>query len=61
MRGCVAVFDLGKTNIKVLVFDAAGKVVAERDRANAPLAPDANWPYLQARYGRRVDVPDRAR
>ncbi len=28
MNGCVAVFDIGKTNMKVVVFDAAGKVVA---------------------------------
>ena len=47
MKDCVAVFDLGKTNIKVVVFDAAGKVVAERGRPNAPLAPDGQWPYLQ--------------
>ena len=45
MNGCVAVFDLGKTNIKVVVFDAAGKVMAERGRPNAPLAPDGQWPY----------------
>jgi L-fuculokinase len=45
MNGCVAVFDLGKTNIKVVVFDAAGKVVAERGHPNAPLAPDGQWPY----------------
>ena len=32
MNDCVAVFDLGKTNMKVVVFDAAGKVVAERGR-----------------------------
>jgi L-fuculokinase len=47
MSGCVAVFDLGKTNMKVVVFDPAGKVVAERGRPNAPLAPDAKWPYLK--------------
>ncbi len=47
MNGCVAVFDVGKTNMKVVVFDAAGKVVAERSAPNAPLAPDGQWPYLR--------------
>jgi L-fuculokinase len=47
MNGCVAVFDVGKTNMKVVVFDAAGEVVAERGHPNAPLAPDAKWPYLK--------------
>ena len=47
MNGCVAVFDVGKTNMKVVVFDAAGEVVAERGRPNAPLAPDSTWPYLK--------------
>ena len=47
MNGCVAVFDIGKTNMKVVVFDAAGKVVAERGHPNASLSPDAAWPYLR--------------
>ena len=47
MSGCVAVFDLGKTNIKVVVFDRGGTVLAERSAPNAPLAPDAQWPYLK--------------
>jgi L-fuculokinase len=47
MNGCVAVFDLGKTNMKVVAFDASGKVLAERARPNAPLAPDAHCPYLR--------------
>jgi L-fuculokinase len=47
MNGCVAVFDLGKTNIKVVAFDSSAKVLAERGRANAPLAPDAHCPYLR--------------
>jgi L-fuculokinase len=47
MNGCVAVFDIGKTNMKVVVFDDAGKVVAERGHPNAPLAADAKWPYLK--------------
>ncbi|MGH6797670.1 MAG: FGGY family carbohydrate kinase, partial [Roseiarcus sp.] len=47
MNGCVAVFDIGKTNIKVVVFDRGGAVLAERFAPNAPLAPDAEWPYLK--------------
>ena len=47
MTGPVAVFDLGKTNRKLVVFDAAGTVLAERFEPNAPLQPDARWPYLQ--------------
>ena len=47
MNGGVAVFDLGKTNIKVVVFDRGGAVLAERSAPNAPLAPDAQWPYLK--------------
>ena len=46
MTGCVAVFDLGKTNIKVVVFDSSGNALAERARANAPLPADARCPYL---------------
>jgi L-fuculokinase len=47
MSRCVAVFDVGKTNMKVVVFDRAGEVLAERSAPNAPLAPDAKWPYLK--------------
>lgn len=47
MNRCVAVFDVGKTNIKVVVFDRGGEVLAERSAPNAPLAPDAKWPYLK--------------
>src|SRR5271170_5776760 len=47
MNGCVAVFDIGKTNMKVVVFDDAGKVVAERGRPNGSVRPDARWPYLR--------------
>ena len=47
MNGCVAVLDIGKTNTKLVVFDAAGKVVAERSQVSAPLEPDAEWPYLR--------------
>jgi len=47
MRGCVAVFDLGKTNMKVVIFDRDGAVLAERSAPNAPLAADARWPYLK--------------
>ncbi len=45
MDDCVAVFDLGKTNMKAVVFDGAGKVVAERGRLNASLPADTRWPY----------------
>jgi L-fuculokinase len=47
MDGCVAVFDLGKTNIKLVLFDLSGRVVAERSCANAPLGPDAHCSYLR--------------
>ncbi len=47
MTGCVAVFDVGKTNIKVVVFDRDGAVLAERSGPNAPVAADAKWPYLK--------------
>jgi L-fuculokinase len=47
MNGCVAVFDLGKTNIKVVIFDRDGAVLAERSAPNAPLVADAQWPYLK--------------
>ena len=47
MDGCVAVFDLGKTNIKLVGFDRSGKVLAERSKHNAPLPPDEHWPYLR--------------
>jgi L-fuculokinase len=45
MNRCVAVFDVGKTNMKVVVFNAAGEVVAERGHPNASVVPDAFWPY----------------
>ena len=45
MNSCVAVFDVGKTNIKVVVFDRGGAVLAERSAPNMPLAPDGQWPY----------------
>ena len=45
MDGCVAVFDIGKTNMKIVVFDAGGKVVADRGHPNASVLPDARWPY----------------
>ena len=47
MSGCVAVFDVGKTNIKLVVFDRGGAVLAERSASNMPLAPDSEWPYLR--------------
>jgi L-fuculokinase len=45
MGGCVAVIDIGKTNMKVVLFDAANKVAAERGHPNASVLPDARWPY----------------
>ncbi len=47
MGGSVAVFDVGKTNVKLIVFGPNGQVVAERSQPNAPLPPDASWPYLR--------------
>jgi L-fuculokinase len=47
MSRCIAVFDVGKTNIKVIVFDRGGAVLAERSAPNNPLAPDSEWPYLR--------------
>ncbi len=47
MSGCVAVFDVGKTNLKLVVFDRAGAIVADRSQPNASPAPDAACPYLR--------------
>ncbi|MBV9288919.1 MAG: sugar kinase [Hyphomicrobiales bacterium] len=47
MTGPVAVFDLGKTNLKLVAFDRDGQVLAERSEPNAPLKPGADWPYLR--------------
>ncbi|HEY6521312.1 MAG TPA: FGGY family carbohydrate kinase [Roseiarcus sp.] len=47
MNRCVAVFDVGKTNIKLVVFDHGGAVLAERSAPNTPLAADEQWPYLR--------------
>jgi L-fuculokinase len=47
MSGCVAVFDVGKTNLKLVAFDRAGAIVAGRSQPNAPLAADAGCPYLR--------------
>ena len=55
MEGCVAVFDVGKTNVKLIVFDRGGRVVAERSRPNAPLLPDQRWPYLRLDVERAWD------
>ncbi|RBP13749.1 sugar (pentulose or hexulose) kinase [Roseiarcus fermentans] len=43
----VAVFDVGKTNVKLIVFDREGNVLAERSQPNGSLPPDARWPYLR--------------
>jgi L-fuculokinase len=45
MNRCAAVFDVGKTNMKVVVFEAAGQVLAERGHPNASVLPDVFWPY----------------
>ncbi len=41
----VAVLDVGKTNVKVVLFDDEGAILGERSRPNAALPPDAQWPY----------------
>ena len=47
MTDCAAVFDVVKTNLKLVAFDREGKHVAERSHCNAPLAPDPDCPYLR--------------
>jgi sugar (pentulose or hexulose) kinase len=37
-----AVFDIGKTNLKLVLLDAAGRALAQRSRANTPL-PGPPW------------------
>ena len=46
----VAVLDVGKTNVKLVLFDDSGAILAERSRPNGALPPDAQWPYP------RIDV-----
>ena len=41
----VAVLDVGKTNVKVVLFDDEDAILGERSRPNAALAADAQWPY----------------
>ena len=41
----VAVLDVGKTNVKVVLFDEGGAILAERSRPNAAAPPDATFPY----------------
>jgi sugar (pentulose or hexulose) kinase len=41
----VAALDVGKTNVKVVLFDEGGAILAERSRPNAALPPDREWPY----------------
>jgi sugar (pentulose or hexulose) kinase len=41
----VAALDVGKTNVKVVLFGDDGALIAERSRPNAALPPDAQWPY----------------
>jgi sugar (pentulose or hexulose) kinase len=37
-----AVFDIGKTNLKLVLLDSDGRVLAQRSRANTPL-PGPPW------------------
>ena len=41
----VAVLDVGKTHVKVVLFGDDNSVLAERSQLNAALPPDAQWPY----------------
>jgi sugar (pentulose or hexulose) kinase len=41
----IAVLDVGKTNVKVVLFDDRGAILAERSRPNAPAPPDPVFPY----------------
>jgi hypothetical protein len=41
----VAVLDVGKTNVKVVLFGDDGAMLTERSRPNAALPPDPRWPY----------------
>jgi L-fuculokinase len=41
----VAVLDVGKTHVKVVLFDDDGAALAERVATNAALPPDTQWPY----------------
>ena len=41
----VAALDVGKTNVKVVLFDDNGAMLAERSQPNAALPPDDAWPY----------------
>ncbi len=47
MDGVVAAVDIGKTNMKVLAFDASGRILAERACRNAPLEGDVRHRYLR--------------
>ena len=51
MGQAIAVFDVGKTNVKLIGFED-GKVVAERSQPNGSLPPDDRWPYLRLDTGR---------
>jgi sugar (pentulose or hexulose) kinase len=41
----VAVLDVGKTNVKVVLFDDSGAILAERSRPNDALPPDPIFAY----------------
>jgi L-fuculokinase len=43
----VAALDIGKTNVKVALFDDSGALIAERSQPNVPLPANAQWPYLR--------------
>ena len=61
MGGAVAVFDVGKTNVKLIVFERDGKIVAERSQPNASLPPDARLALSPPRHRARLGVPARRR
>ena len=51
MSACIAVLDVGKTNVKVIAFDRDFHVVAERSRRNGPLEATPDTPYLHLDTG----------
>ena len=57
----VAVLDVGKTNVKVVLFDESGAVLAERSRPNAPLPADAAMALSAPRRRRRSGRSSSAR
>jgi sugar (pentulose or hexulose) kinase len=45
MGGSVAVLDVGKTNIKVIAFDADGQILSERRQSTVPAPPSGSVRY----------------